>query len=323
MSHILAFLKPSHPRFWLFAPFIILAFLTLTYLAIWQFLIGQIRNGMADNGVTWQEIHASGFPARLTLDLQKPSWQGEGISWQSDDMSVTLMPFNQEHAIVDFTAAHNIVYGEQAFQLAHKGHMASLVADFSGLVRSSMDIQMPRLRGQIGDQSANITAANIDLQMRRQATDAARYDVSVTTQDLIYNDHQTIGRLTAMFDFALNLLTASHIDELIGERIVIDKLNLTRQKLTLAGRGTLVLAANGFVEGKLDLNFINLNAFVDALEEFGLSKPRDRRKILFLGGLGTALAGGTQDRINLPLHFRKGRTYFGDIKLAGAPRWRP
>jgi len=197
------------------------------------------------------------------------------------------------------------------------------VADLSGLVRSSMDIQMPRLRGQIGDQSANITAANIDLQMRRQATDAARYDVSVTTQDLIYNDHQTIGRLTAMFDFALNLLTASHIDELIGERIVIDKLNLTRQKLTLAGRGTLVLAANGFVEGKLDLNFINLNAFVDALEEFGLSKPRDRRKILFLGGLGTALAGSTQDRINLPLHFRKGRTYFGDIKLASAPRWRP
>jgi hypothetical protein len=126
-----------------------------------------------------------------------------------------------------------------------------------------------------------------------------------------------------MFDVALNLLTASHIDELIGERIFIDKLNLTRQKLTLAGRGTLVLAANGFVEGKLDLNFINLNAFVDALEEFGLSKPRDRKKILFLGGLGTALAGSTQDRINLPLHFRKGRTYFGDIKLASAPRWRP
>lgn len=323
MSHIFAFLKPSHPRFWLFAPFIVLTLLALTYLAIWQFLVGQIRDGLRDNGVAWQQIHASGFPARLTLDLQKPRWQGDGMAWQSDDMSMTLMPFNQEHAIVDFPAPHNIVYGEQAFRLNHQGHMASFVADFGGLVRSSMDIQKPRLSGRIGDRSANIVAANIDLQMRRQADEPARYDVSVTTQDLIYNDHQTIGRLTGMFDVALNLVTASHIDELIGERIAIDKLNLTRGQLTLAGRGTIVLAANGYIEGKLDLNFINLEALLDVLEEFGLSKPRDRKKILFFGGLGTALSGDTQDRINLPLQFRKGRTYLDDIRLASAPRWRP
>ncbi len=319
----LAFLKPSHPRFWLFAPFIGLAFLLLIYLFIWQFLVGQIRDGLRDNGVAWQQIEASGFPARLTLNFQQPSWQGDGMSWQSDNMSMTLMPFDQEHAVVDFTANHNITYGGHDLRLSHNGHMASFVADLSGLLRSAMDIQKPRLSGQIGNQAIQLTADKIDLQMRRQADDTARYDVSLTSQDLIYNNTQTIGRFTGLFNVALNLLIAPNADALVNERIAIDKLNLTRGQLTLAGRGTIMLAASGYIEGKVDLNFVNLQALLDALEEFGLSKPRDRQRILFLGGLGTALLGNTQDRINLPLQFRKGRTYLGDIKLASAPRWRP
>ena len=64
-------------------------------------------------------------------------------------------------------------------------------------------------------------------------------------------------------------------------------------------------AFNGYLDGSLDLDVVNL-AFADALVEFGLINKRDKRKLLLLGGLGAALGGDTQDRLSLPLRFQNG-----------------
>ena len=320
---VFRFLKPSQPRFWLFAPFLGLAVLTLIYFGIWQFIGGQIRDGLIDNGVAWEHQSTSGFPARLSLDIDKMTWQGEGMSWANDKVSMTVMPFNDDHAILDFAGPHHLTYSGQPMRLAHQGHMVSLVGDLDGLLRLSMDAKQPQLTTKISNRPVKLHAEGIDIQMRRQADDTARFDAALSSTNLIYNERTKIGRLNALVNFDLKLLTEADPDALIGQRISIEKLNLQRDKLTLAGRGRLRLGASGFFNGSLDLNFVNLEALVETLEEFGLSERRDRKKLLFIAGLSTAFNGGTQDRINLALEFRKGKAYLGDIKLGDAPRWRP
>jgi len=316
-------LNPRNPRFWLFAPFIGLGLLAVIYLFIWQVLADGINEAMLDNGVSWQSNEVSGFPARLTFDIEQPAWQGDGMSWRNPAMQMTLMPFNDQHAIVDFKGAHQIGYSGHPLTLDHEEHMVSVVADLEGLARLSMDVTKPNLQTTLDGRKLEIYAAHLDAQMRRQPENAARYDLAVESEKLFINRGKEIGRLTGLFDYDLNLLTETDIDALAGEKITVQKLNLTRGELTLAARGTLVLGKSGHLRGKLDLNFVNLRALLDALEEFGLSKRRDRNRLLLLGGLATAFGGSTQDRINLTLHFRDKSTYLDKIKLGPAPRWRP
>ena len=159
--------------------------------------------------------------------------------------------------------------------------------------------------------------------MRRQEDSDDRYDLALETKRLFINQGKEIGRLSGLVDFDLDLITEADMKDLAGEKITIQKLNLVRGELTLAARGNLLLGKDGHLQGKLDLNFVNLRALVDALEEFGLSERRDRRNLLLLGGLATAFGGNTQDRIDLPLTFRKRTTYLGKIKLGPSPRWLP
>ena len=81
------------------------------------------------------------------------------------------------------------------------------------------------------------------------------------------------------------------------------------------------MRANGYLDGSLDLDIVNLNAFADALVEFGLINKRDKRNLLLLGGLGAALGGDTQDRLSLPLRFQNKRLYLGRLELGAAPKW--
>ena len=89
----------------------------------------------------------------------------------------------------------------------------------------------------------------------------------------------------------------------------------------MIAKGRAKLRANGYLDGSLDLDIVNLNAFADALVEFGLINTRDKRNLLLFSGLGAALGGDTQDRLSLPLRFQNKRLYLGGLELGAAPKW--
>jgi hypothetical protein len=103
---------------------------------------------------------------------------------------------------------------------------------------------------------------------------------------------------------------------------MLTRATLQRDALSLIAKGRVKLRANGYMDGTLDLDIVNLAAFADALVEFGLIDRRDRRKLLLFGGLGAALGGDTNDRLSLPLQFKDKRVYLGGVKLGRAPRWK-
>ncbi|MGB2448327.1 MAG: DUF2125 domain-containing protein [Parvibaculales bacterium] len=313
-----------HKRFVLFAPFIALAVLAMVAFALWIFVAGRIADELSANGLTWQNLTRAGFPARISLYMDAPRWHGDDVDWQNQGLSITLMPFKGGHAIIDFLGPHFLKIGGRDMQLAHQGNLMSVVIDGDGVNRASFEADKADLRAARAGFDWRMQAKRLGVHMRRR--DDARHDIAlVAKQPVLAQNIEAIGggslrlsRLEAMANVSEQMLARGLA---AGDVVGLDRLTLARKGLTVIAKGRVKLRANGYLDGSLDLDVVNLKAFADALVEFGLINKRDKRKLLLLGGLGAALGGDTQDRLSLPLRFQNKRLYLGRLELGAAPKW--
>ena len=315
----------NHERFWLFAPFGGLLALGLVTFGLWHLAASRLSDEMAELGLSWQTLERHGYPARISLDVRGLRWRKEARLWQNDAISVTMMPFQGGHAIADFHGPHRFETAAAEMTLAHQGNLASLVADTGGLVRSSFEADQPRLTSKLkGQTTAHVfSARKIGLHGMRDET-PAQYKVALVTKDLRLPE--SLGRAADKAIPRLDVLSVLPTAFLqdgpqAGQKLVLERLTLERDGLTLIARGTVKLLADGHVGGRLDIDAIRLEALLDLLEEFDIVSARDRAKWLFFGGLGAALGGNPQDRLSIPLSFKSGRTLLGPLDLGPAPRW--
>ncbi len=311
----------SHKRFSLFAPFIGLALLTLVAFVFWHSTATRIAERMQMAGLSWQQIDKQGFPARITLQLNAPRWRRDALLWHSDTASVTTMPFQGGHAIIDFTAAHHIETEAAKLRLTHQGNLMSLVADTDGLLRGSFEAQAPQISGFWQGRQIDARADMVGLHTRRDISqpDKNRHDVALVLKNLIAANNKPISR----FDVAGSAPTDFFTDgPKTGQLLVLDRLTASSEGVTLIARGRVKLRQDGTIDGTLDLDIVNLSGFIDRLIEIGRVERGDRQKFLLLGGLGAALGGDTQDRLSLPLSMVDGRMRLGPFDLGGAPKWR-
>jgi hypothetical protein len=152
--------------------------------------------------------------------------------------------------------------------------------------------------------------------------DKNRYDIALVS------NHITLMQDDASLSLSRLDATASVPAALMdrplqaGDLIMLTRATMQRDALSLVAKGRVKLRANGYMDGTLDLDIVNLEAFADALVEFDLIDRRDRLELLLFGGLGAALGGDTTDRLSLPLQFKNKRVYLGGVKLGRAPRWK-
>jgi len=311
-------------RFALFAPFIALAVVAVMGFALWVFAAGRIADELSANGFSWQKLTREGFPARISLYMDAPRWRDGEMLWQNQGLSLTLMPFEGGHAIIDFHGAHDMRLGSRHMQLAHQGNLMSLVLDSDGVNRASFEAQQADLRAAQAGFDWRMQAAQLALHTRRR--DDARHDIALSAkQPVLTQNIKAIGggslrvsRLEAMANMSEQTLARGLA---AGDVIGLDRLTLARKDLTLIAKGRVKLRANGYLDGSLDLDIVNLNAFADALVRFGFLKKRDKRNLLLLGGLGAALGGDTRDRLSLPLRFQNQKVYLGGLEMGAAPKW--
>ncbi|MGB1108124.1 MAG: DUF2125 domain-containing protein [Parvibaculales bacterium] len=314
----------SHKRFALFAPFMALCVLAVMGFALWVFAAGRIVDELSANGFSWQKLTREGFPARISLYMDAPRWHGDDVDWQNQGLSMTLMPFKGGHAIIDFLGPHFLKIGGRDMQLAHQGNLMSVVVDGDGVNRASFEADKADLRAARAGFDWRMQATRLGVHMRRR--DDARHDIAlVAKQPVLAQNIEAIGggslrlsRLEAMANVSEQMLARGLA---AGDVVGLDRLTLARKGLTVIAKGRVKLRANGYLDGSLDLDVVNLKAFADALVEFGLINKRDKRKLLLLGGLGAALGGDTQDRLSLPLRFQNKRLYLGRLELGAAPKW--
>ena len=292
--------------------------------ALWIFVAGRIADDLSANGLTWQNLTRAGFPARISLYMDAPRWHGDDVDWQNQGLSMTLMPFKGGHAIIDFLGPHFLKIGGRDMQLAHQGNLMSVVVDGDGVNRASFEADKADLRAARAGFDWRMQATRLGVHMRRR--DDARHDIAlVAKQPVLAQNIEAIGggslrlsRLEAMANVSEQMLARGLA---AGDVVGLDRLTLARKGLTVIAKGRVKLRANGYLDGSLDLDVVNLKAFADALVEFGLINKRDKRKLLLLGGLGAALGGDTQDRLSLPLRFQNKRLYLGRLELGAAPKW--
>lgn len=313
----------NHKRFWLFAPFVgLLALVLLTY-GLWNIAATRISDQLASQGLSWQSLDRQGYPARITLDMQAPRLRRDGFLWQNSRTTATLMPFNHRHAVFDFRGAHYFEglqneTGKNKASLAHDGNLMSLVHDADGIVRGSFEAQAPRLSGQWNNTPFDMQAQVLGVHLQRQ-DDTRRLNAALVLKQLRLANNQAIARFDVLSEIPRRWIQNA---PQANDRIKLQRVTIERGALTVIARGSLKLATDGFLEGKLDMDFLSQTALLDALEEFGLLEKSQRRRAAFLFGLGAALGGDTQDRLSVPLVLRNGRVLLGPLNVAQAPRWR-
>ena len=315
----------NHERFWLFAPFVGLFALAIVTFGLWHLAASRLGDEMAGLGLSWQSLEKHGYPARISIDMRDMRWRKKDRLWQNDNVSVTMMPFQGGHAIVDFHGTHRLETATGEMILTHQGNLASLVADAGGLIRGSFEAEQPHIttRHKNRGDAYVFTAEKIGLHSLRDEK-PNHYKVALMTKGLHLPD--TIGRAADAPIPRLDVLTVLPTRFLqngpeAGQKLVLERLTMERGGLTLIARGTVKLHADGNLVGRLDIDAIKLEALLDLLQEFNFVSARDRAKWLFFGGLGAALGGNPQDRLSIPLIFKSGRTLLGPLDLGPAPRW--
>jgi hypothetical protein len=318
----------NHPRFWLFAPFIGLISIALLAFGLWGLAAQRLTDEMTARGLSWQQIATHGFPARISFDLDAPLYRNGDMVWQTERATVTLMPFNRTHAVIDFFGTHNWRTPKGHIRLAHQGNLMSLVGDDNGISRASFEAQYPRLSSTFGAQQTALTAQQMAVHMRRE--DNQRLDVAVKFNHAQWRQaggpntrHPAAGKPVERLEILANLPQSTLMSApASGDRLRLDRLTVQRGALTLIARGSVRLAASGFIDGKLDLDILNRTALLDLLEAFDLVDAKARQNLSFLFSLGAAFGGDTQDRLSLPLVFKTGRVFLGPLDIAAAPQWR-
>lgn len=314
----------ANKRFALFAPFIALSVMALIGLGLWVLVAGRIGDELSARGLSWQSLTREGFPARIRLTMEKPQWRDPdattNLVWQNSGLSLTVLPFQGGHAIIDFRGAHEITGDGGRMRLVHQGNLMSAVVDGDGLNRASFEAAAPHMAAQWLGQNIGARAADMALHTRRG--DKNRYDIALVSKHitLMQDDASlSLSRLDATAS-----VPAALMDRPVqaGDVIMLTRATIQRDALSLVAKGRVKLRANGYMDGTLDLDIVNLEAFADALAEFDLIDRRDRQKLLLFGGLGAALGGDTTDRLSLPLQFKNKRVYLGGVKLGRAPRWK-
>jgi len=292
--------------------------------ALWIVAAGRIADELSANGFSWQKLTREGFPARISLYIDAARWRDGAIVWKNQGLSMTLMPFQGGHAIIDFLGAHELGLGTRKLQLAHQGNLMSVVIDTQGINRASFEAQHADMRVTQTGSDWHMQAERLGVHVRRR--NDVRHDIALTALKPLLgqsvNSQDKASLALSRIEATINLPSLSLERGLAaGDVVGLDRLTLARKGLTVIAKGRVKLRANGYLDGSLDLDIVNLNAFADALVELNLVNRRNKRNLLLLGSLGAALGGDTQDRLSLPLRFQHKRLYLGRLELGAAPKW--
>ncbi len=313
--------KPK--RFWLFAPFVGLLALAILAFGLWHGAGLYATSELAANGLQWRKITRTGFPARLTLNIDAPRYTYDGLAWQNDQLTATWLPFNTSHIVLDFIGAHRIKTAKAHATVTHQGTLMSFIANSGSFARSSFEIHRPALSGRFSNQPVQMSADYANIHMRR-----TRNPGQLETAFHVKNLHQTYRRISGGAPIE-RLEGTIHIPQTMltrgaqaGDSVTFTNVTLELGALTLKANGTVQMHPSGNINGKLDLDLINLGALLYVLEDINVIGQRDRKRLSRALTLSTLFGGNTNDRISLPLQWRNGRTQLLGIRIGAAPKWK-
>jgi hypothetical protein len=314
-------------RFWLFAPFVVLALLTGGYFLFWQWTADFILTNLKSAGLNAATTQRSGFPARLSFVLSEPTYRDPSLEWRTTELRLDLMPFSRQQAVLKADGTHRLTLSTGAVMIDHALNTASARVDTEGLARVDVVLAKPVFSGQLGRVNLNMASQASEIHLRRSPNNAHIANIAVTNKAI------RMGRQTALD--ILDLEAAAPMswfmspgqwakDLRAGTRIDITNLHVSRQGLSIQGDGAIGADRNDKLVGAIKLNVNDLSLFLDLLRELNVIDGKSRKQIELvqgISGLFKALTGDQKTvKLKLDLEFRDGMSYLAKIPLGPAPR---
>jgi hypothetical protein len=202
----------NRSRIWLFAPFIALFALGVGFFFLWSYAGDEIEARLSAENITWKSAVRAGFPARLTMDFVEMGWAQEKLNWSVPTLRFTVMPFETDHAVVDFSSPHTLTTQFAKMRLDHSGNLASLVLDTQGLARASFAFTKPQLRVTANNEDIALAGDDVALHVRRASDNAARADIALRTGRITGDARLGITRSEIDIDTPQSWLTGALVD---------------------------------------------------------------------------------------------------------------
>lgn len=286
----------------------------------------------------WQaeaaDLRVTGFPNRVDvivkdLRLADPD---AGWSWQAEGLEILSLAYKPHQFIValpgrqvvatpyeSITAQADVLRGSVGFRPSTR-----LELDHSTFEIGGLDIE--------SDAGWRARVGKAILATRQAAGIPFAHDVAFNAETLLLPDGLTARTAGVLSDVAGPLALDTTLtfdrpweratvdgDNPVIEGVTVRKLQLTWGELDLAGSGDLVADAQGYAEGRIDLEAKNWRRMLDAAEASGAlngtAASALRAGLGLLAGFGS---GG--NTLSVPLDFADGATRLGPIPLGPAPR---
>lgn len=316
----------SRGRFWLYAPFGLLAVLVLAWSAYWVWMRGQLDASVdawiAEQRASGAEIgYASkqlgGFPYRFALTLEEPRFvvPATGQAWQADRLQIVMQPWNLQHIILRSPGRNELVLqgGEPLTAIIGQGSALSFSWTKESFRRFSVyfdtaDIVTGSGEVRLQDAALNLSPVPDDPDALRIALDWQGLDLGVAPREAAWlGPASDLGTVRLEVSGAAALLRGEVRPEAwLGgvPRFALAQLLLNWGPLRLGMKGDVSLSGSGCQpDGTLSLRLEEAGALRDALEMTGDLTPE-----IEAGLAGVELA--SRNGGFAPVRFREGDILF-------------
>ncbi len=334
----------GHPRHRGLIIFIAVLILVFTgYATWWYLLVDQTRQQLdawfvdvraAGHKITYEDIQITGFPSRITIDVEKlrfthangqwyvdvPHAQAYGTPWQLDRVDGSVrVPVRIEHRRQDRVDTYSVTSATNDFviTLSNQGAIdltmtETAIAGSTITQPIKVDTLSARLIG--GDTSmflsASLNASGITLPDPGLSPFGDKIASLQTDIDVLVRPTRT-GTLSEQLD----------IWRRSGGAVEVRRLSVRHGVLGLDGDGTITLDQNLQPEGAFGASVVGFNPAIDALMAQGLvKKPEGRLAKAALGLFAKVPAGGGPKRIDVPLTIQDRKLTVGPFPLMRVPR---
>lgn len=315
--------KPGTSRFWLFAPFIILITLAAGYYVFWDYLGKRILTEVKKAGLNYTSAQQTGFPTKLSIVLDKPTYQDASFEWGAGSIDVNLMPFNDEHAIVIFSDQHEVGLSLGDLTIDFAENIASAKLGIDGLKQIDLTLSEAKILGKMGYVSLDASAQNNEVHIRRNPEVTQQADFIYESDAIRLGSRANIDTLKLEADFPMDWLQVPNqwaLDLRAGKSVNIRSLDIIDRDLDLTMHGTIGVDAQDRLLGKLKMQANSLRALFDRLQALGIVKAKAVRELNSLSRLSQLFAGKADTKAKINLEFKDGKSYLGKIPIGPAPR---
>jgi hypothetical protein len=287
----------------------------------------------------WQaeaaEIRVTGFPNRVDVlidDLRLADPEA-GWSWHAAGFQILSLTWKPHQFIVALPGQQVVATPYETLTASSdrlRGSIAFRPNTRLELDHATFEIEGMRIASSLGWTAEVDTAI---LATRQAAGEPFAHDVAFNAETLVLPEglagpadgvlSETIGPVsldtTLAFDRPWERATIEG-DNPVLEGVEIRKLAIAWGELDLSGRGDLAADAEGYAEGRIDLEARNWRTMLDVAEASGALNPTVASAVR--AGLGLIAGfGGDAATLSVPLDFAEGSTRLGPIPLGPAPRF--